>query len=86
MSHPCNKRERFLIGDREGKRRSKGRCIFKAIGERQAYLDTFRKRHRDTTKLCSCFLCEKPIKKQVLISKDKGFEYESEKGLFRYKR
>jgi len=60
MSHPCNKRERFLIGDREGRRRSKGRCNFRTVKERQKYQDAFRKRYRNTTKLCSCEMCGNP--------------------------
>jgi hypothetical protein len=86
MSHPGNKRERFLIGDRKGQRRVVGHCIYKTKGDRQEYLNTASKRRRNTTKLCSCFLCEKPVKKQVLISTNKGYEYEGEKGLFRHKR
>ena len=73
MSHPDNKRERFLIGDREGKRRSKGRCNFKTVKERQEYQDAFRKRYRDTTKLCSCEMCGNPRKRGELTMQERRY-------------
>ena len=60
MSHPGNKRERFLIGDRKSQRRVVGHCIYKTKGDRQKYLDVARKRQRNTTKLCSCSMCGNP--------------------------
>ena len=62
MSHPSNKRERFLIGDRKGKKRVIGYCTFKTIGDRQEYFNKASKRHRNTTKLCSCEMCGNPRK------------------------
>ena len=62
MSHPCNKRESFLIGDRKGQRRVVGHCIYKTKGDRQEYLDIARKRQRNTTKRCSCEMCGNPRK------------------------
>jgi hypothetical protein len=60
MSHPGNKRERFLIGDRKGQRRVVGHCIYKTKGDRQEYLDVASKRRRSTTTLCSCAMCGNP--------------------------
>jgi len=56
MSHPKNRRDRFLIGKKLGEKRAEGywgSCpdITQENMERAAYL------RRDTTKLCSCVMC-----------------------------
>lgn len=64
MSHPRNRRERFVIGDTKGKRRAigywNGFLHEKQHGKfeeaQELLLGNTRKR-RNTTKLCSCPMC-----------------------------
>jgi hypothetical protein len=63
MSHPRNKRERFLIGDNKGRKRIKefkpSRFLTKEWFKRQI------RRRRNTTKLCSCSMCGNPRRKSL---------------------
>lgn len=58
MSHPRNKRERFLTGKRKGNIRAKG------IGTHMSEecLNKTSVLLRETTKLCSCHMCGNPRK------------------------
>lgn len=65
MSHPMNKKDRFLKGKNKGDRRAKN-----MIGRETTYspdlykkiLDKTSKMTRHTTKLCSCPMCGNPRK------------------------
>ena len=59
MSHPLNRRERFLIGDCKGRKRCAGYWRGVTDGAPDWWLWNQRKR-RDTTKLCSCTGCGNP--------------------------
>jgi len=72
MSHPKNKRERFLISMFHGKRRGKAYWagVKNAYPERATYL------RRNTTKLCSCSMCGNPRRvawKDKLTMQEKRF-------------
>ena len=68
MSYPRNKRERFLIGKRKGKKRSDlywgnynyfnifPDSVFKKRS-REEFIKRGRQLRRNTTKLCSCVIC-----------------------------
>lgn len=58
MSHPRNKRERFLVGKRKGEKRADGLCGNDSR-ESEWFVRTARAM-RDTTKLCSCTMCIGP--------------------------
>jgi hypothetical protein len=66
MSHPRDRRERFLIGKHKGEKRAFGYCGYikgwSHISEEK--LLEFQKvaayKRRDTTKLCSCNMCGNP--------------------------
>ena len=58
MSHPKDRRHRFLIGKALGEKRAvgywSGSLLWAEFNERAAYL------RRNTTKLCSCSMCGNP--------------------------
>jgi len=64
MSHPRDRRERFLIGKKLGEKRAfgywGGASLFKNEKERAEFIEKNAQRRRDTTKLCSCSLCGNP--------------------------
>jgi hypothetical protein len=80
MSHPRNKRERFLISDCKGRRRSEGYwrtlCAFKSDKERQQFFEKQKQIRRNTTKLCSCEMCGNPrrLRKEVTMQERKQAE------------
>lgn len=58
MSHPQNKRERFLIGKHKGKLRAEG--YWRGVDtqhEEPGWMEWNCQLRRDTTKLCSCYMC-----------------------------
>lgn len=59
MSHPLNKRERFLIGVRKSVKRADG---YWGYTSQLKWLQRHRYLRRDTTKLCSCMMCGNPRK------------------------
>jgi hypothetical protein len=64
MSHPKSRRERFLIGQRKGKKRAFGYwngAKFKNGNEKTEFLEKNAQLRRDTTKLCSCSYTRKEI-------------------------
>ena len=64
MSHPKDRRHRFLIGETKGKRRGyrywNGMKHIKDDAEREKLLKRASYRRRDTTKCCSCSMCGNP--------------------------
>lgn len=58
MSHPQDKRERFLIGQHKGERRVIGYSVmfFKSPEEKKRWIS----RRRNTTTLCNCSMCCNP--------------------------
>ena len=71
MSHPENRRERFLIGKKLGEKRGYGYWggfySVRDEARRKEDLRVASYKRRDTTKLCSCEMCGNPRK----WSKDK---------------
>jgi hypothetical protein len=64
MSHPTNRRERFLIGKKLGEKRAFGQ--YNSSPTLQGDLEFMRRAEylrRDTTKLCSCSMCGNPRRK-----------------------
>ena len=57
MSHPTNKRDRFLKGINKGKKRSNGYLAGMTPTDKQKFMERAKHLHRDTTKLCSCSMC-----------------------------
>lgn len=58
MSHPKDRRERFLIGANKGKKRAQGLlCSSKPTEKTLRYFSYIL---RNTTKLCSCDMCGNP--------------------------
>jgi len=66
MSYPRNRLERFVIGDTKGKRRANGYwngfCFEKDPKVRKERLERNARIRRNTTKLCSCYMCGNPRK------------------------
>lgn len=56
MSHPRNKRERFLIGKHKGEKRAEGLLESRTC---RWFVETSRAL-RNTTSLCSCHMCGNP--------------------------
>ena len=61
MSHPKNKRERFLLGDNKGKKRADIYVSHNPIKDK-SYTQKIRQELRNTTKPCSCAMCGNPRK------------------------
>ena len=82
MSHPKNRRERFLIGDRKGRKRVREHCIVTAFGKTEEEKKKWREKavqlRRNTTKLCSCDMCQnlskRKDKKWLIILKEELLE------------
>jgi len=83
MSHPKDKRERFLIGKKLGKKRALGYYGSTAKWltsekERADFIEKEAQIRRDTTKLCSCIMCKNPrranwSKKDKLTMQERKF-------------
>ena len=67
MSHPLNKRERFLVGKRKGLKRVPSWIYSKE--ERIKWGRT----HRNTTKNCNCIMCRNPRKSGELTFQEIKF-------------
>jgi hypothetical protein len=67
MSHPKSRRERFLIGQRKGKKRAfgywNGAKQISSEKEKVSFNEKNAQLRRDTTKLCSCSMCGNPRRK-----------------------
>jgi hypothetical protein len=58
MSHPQNKHVRFVLGKNKGIKRSKGYLGYSQdIEKKKEFIEKSSTRRRDTTKLCSCYMC-----------------------------
>ena len=72
MSHPKNKRDRFLVGKRKGFKRViqwfEVGYTYKTIEERNEVRERFAKHHRDTTKICGRRCCANPRKHEKQIT------------------
>jgi hypothetical protein len=68
MSHPLNKRERFLIGVRKSVKRTD------SWGYAGKWLYRHRYLRRNTTKLCSCMMCGNARKWYGKTMQEKKFE------------
>lgn len=62
MSHPKNKRDRFLVGVRKGKKRADG-YWGDCAGLTGDFMEKMAQLRRNTTKLCSCAMCGNPRRK-----------------------
>ena len=66
MSHPHDKRERFLLSDSKGKRRLKSYMPMlrgpNGSLSAESFLKKEGRKRRDTTKQCSCAMCGNPRK------------------------
>lgn len=62
MSHPCNRLERRNIGEVRCKKRVYLFLTEKEAKERPDLLKYWSRRHRNTTKTCSCSMCGNPRK------------------------
>jgi hypothetical protein len=64
MSHPKDRRERFLIGKNKGNKRGyrywNGFNYIKDPDEREELMAIASYKRRNTTKLCSCHMCANP--------------------------
>ena len=90
MSHPIDRRQRFLIGKKLGKKRAfgywKGYKSENVELERTEWARIASYKRRDTTKLCSCEMCGNPRykawkRKDQLTIQEKRFyaqEFEGE--------
>ena len=58
MSHPIDRRQRFLIGMRKGEKRAKG--YWNRVAGTPEWFKLQGALRRDTTKLCSCPMCGNP--------------------------
>jgi hypothetical protein len=65
MSHPKDRRDRFLIGMHHGIRRANGWFRFETNREyRKELVEIWSKRLRHMTKACSCSMCGNPRRKE----------------------
>jgi len=64
MSYPKNKLERFLLGKQKGERRVRlyWQDTYITDEERKKLLEHGARIRRNTTKLCSCYMCGNPKK------------------------
>jgi hypothetical protein len=62
MSHPKDRRERFFIGCKKGKKRASGLLSYREKIKNPDLLEKFVQHRRDTTELCSCPMCGNPRK------------------------
>ena len=59
MSHPTNRRERFLKGQYKGEKRALGEMDH-FTNKQNTNFEKWASHRRDTTKLCSCSMCGNP--------------------------
>lgn len=60
MTHPTNKRDRFLKGVNKGNKRANAHLAGMTPTDKQKhkeFMERAKHLHRDTTKLCSCSMC-----------------------------
>jgi queuine/archaeosine tRNA-ribosyltransferase len=72
MTHPADRRHRFLIGKHKGERRARGywdKAYFKTESERNQFFIRQARLRRDTTKLCSCIFCQNYSEKKANLYK-----------------
>lgn len=62
MSHPVNKRERFLIGVKKSKKRVALFMSYKEKVNDPERVKHWERHHRNTSKTCSCPMCGNPRK------------------------
>lgn len=78
MSHPVNRRERFVIGDTKGKKRGYGYWggfyYMRDAKEREEHLAIASRKRRNTTKLCSCAMCGNQRKLYGLSMQERKYE------------
>ncbi len=80
MSHPKNKRERFLYGERKGRKRVRQWFVVgescKTIDEVKELTEKFTRIHRNITKICNGVCCANPRKyfKEVTLQERKFAE------------
>jgi hypothetical protein len=82
MSHPKDRRHRFLIGKKKGEVRGyrywNGMHYVKDLEERRKSLEMASYKRRNTTKLCSCSMCGNPrrvaLKDKLTMQEKKFFE------------
>jgi hypothetical protein len=60
MSHPTNRRERFLVGQHKGEKRALGLYSYQERLKRPEGFQLGAQRLRDTTKLCGGPCCANP--------------------------
>jgi hypothetical protein len=70
MSHPKDRRHRFLIGKKKGENRGYKYFEVKDVDERERLVEVAAYKCRNTTKLCSCEMCCNP-RRGVVKNKDK---------------
>lgn len=62
MSHPKNKRERFLVGVKKSKPRVMNFLSYREKDKHPELVLKWERQHRNTTKICSCMMCGNPRK------------------------
>jgi hypothetical protein len=62
MSHPKNKRERFLVGVKKSKLRVMNFLSYREKDKHPELILKWERRHRNTSKTCSCMMCGNPRK------------------------
>lgn len=62
MSHPVNRKERFLVGVKKSKKRVVNFYSQLTKLQHPEWVTKSERRHRHTTKLCSCMGCGNPRK------------------------
>jgi hypothetical protein len=82
MSHPVNRKDRFLRGKFKGEKRAKGYwngfLHIHDAEKRKEFLEKNARSRRNTTKLCSCAMCGNPRrvswKNKLTMQERKFFE------------
>jgi len=62
MSHPVDKRDRFLIGVRKSKKRVMNFLSYNEKWKHPDLVLKWERQHRNTSKICSCIMCGNPRK------------------------
>lgn len=62
MSHPVNKRERFLIWVKKSKKRVMNFMSYREKSKNPDLVQKWERCHRNTSKTCSCIICGNPRK------------------------
>lgn len=74
MSHPTNKRDRFKKGSNKGSRRAHHLLSPSDKMKHPELVKKTSQKLRETTKLCSCYMCQKWSNKKYKLDKDKTWE------------